>query len=289
MNSKQYKIIAGTLVALLAITLFSFYSYHQYSSKLIEEKKGEIKSKNLKIENLSSRITSLKSKIENLSLEKENLKEEKSLLEDQIDQLKRNISSLSNKIKDFKEIISSLEEELKKYEFRKTNYSLLAINSDGEGEVFHFETRVISGDGDVSVIVNDVEFKHDTQSSVRRAWYVAGEKTEKNISLYDASIEIEYKKESILSVKGGSGGAPFTLALYAALKNKTIDQNIYLTGTIESDGSIGKVGEVEKKARIAREKGGQKILVPEGEYVSVSGINVEEVSDIEEVINIALN
>ena len=66
-------------------------------------------------------------------------------------------------------------------------------------------------------------------------------------------------------IAGPSAGAPLAVSIIAALENKTLDSETMITGTISSDGTIGRVGAIAQKAAIAKEEGAKKFLVPEGQ------------------------
>ena len=68
-------------------------------------------------------------------------------------------------------------------------------------------------------------------------------------------------------VGGPSAGAAFTLATIAAIEKKAADPNTAITGTINSDGSIGQIGGVIEKATAAAEKGLELFVVPKGQRI----------------------
>jgi uncharacterized protein len=71
----------------------------------------------------------------------------------------------------------------------------------------------------------------------------------------------------IQAVDGPSAGAATTVATVAALENKTVKENVIITGTINEDGSIGPVGGIFAKAQAANEAGAELFLVPPGQSV----------------------
>ncbi|WP_455363440.1 S16 family serine protease, partial [[Eubacterium] cellulosolvens] len=80
----------------------------------------------------------------------------------------------------------------------------------------------------------------------------------------DAILTVRASEE-VDVVDGQSAGAAITIAILAALMNQTVKQGVYMTGTINSDGSIGAVGGIAAKALAAAEKGSERFLVPEGQ------------------------
>jgi PDZ domain-containing secreted protein len=59
---------------------------------------------------------------------------------------------------------------------------------------------------------------------------------------------------------------------------------VLLTGTIQQDGSVGKIGGLESKTDAAAEFGADTMLVPEEQEFWHPSIDVVGVSDIDEVM-----
>jgi uncharacterized protein len=73
-------------------------------------------------------------------------------------------------------------------------------------------------------------------------------------------------------VEGPSAGAAMTIATIAAIQNKTISQSFSITGTIEEDHSIGKVGEIFAKVKAAADSGVSLFLIPSGQAEQIQYI-----------------
>ncbi|MFP3946452.1 MAG: S16 family serine protease [Archaeoglobaceae archaeon] len=83
-----------------------------------------------------------------------------------------------------------------------------------------------------------------------------------------------YTIEATSPIVGGpSAGGVMTIATMAALQNLTISEDIYMTGMIYPDGSIGAVGGIPSKLRAAADRGADTFLIPQGQRTVV----VEEV------------
>ncbi|MDR0899553.1 MAG: PDZ domain-containing protein [Lactobacillaceae bacterium] len=80
-------------------------------------------------------------------------------------------------------------------------------------------------------------------------------------------------KVNIGEIGGPSGGMMFTLQLYSQLANIDLKKgrNISGTGTIESDGSIGEIGGIDKKILAAKKAGSTIFLTP---YIKPTKSNV---------------
>ena len=72
------------------------------------------------------------------------------------------------------------------------------------------------------------------------------------------------------AVEGPSAGAALALVTIAALEDRQLNPNVMITGTVKSDGSIGKVGDVFSKAKAAKEFNATTLLVPIGQSVKTN-------------------
>jgi len=139
-----------------------------------------------------------------------------------------------------------------------------AVDSEGNGVVTRLKVEEKPGEGRVLVDINQLLFWIDTQESIRVAQRVAQNYTQLDLS----KVDLIYAIEANASVIGGpSAGAALTIATIALLENKTLRQDVMITGTIEPDGSIGPVGGIIAKAEAAKEAGIKLFLVPEGQAV----------------------
>jgi len=68
-------------------------------------------------------------------------------------------------------------------------------------------------------------------------------------------------------VDGPSAGAAITVAVIAAIRNQTLRRDVFISGTMNPDQTIGPVGGLNHKALAAAEKGATIFLVPKGQSV----------------------
>lgn len=102
-----------------------------------------------------------------------------------------------------------------------------------------------------------------------------------SVTTYDVDPEVKFHFEK--NESGPSAGLITTLSIYDQLTkgNLTKGKLIAGTGTIEADGSIGQIGEVEYKLLGAVDGGAQVFLVPAGEnYQDCKKMKKEENLDI---------
>lgn len=183
-------------------------------------------------------------------------------------------------------------------------------NQNGVGTVLR--VQAVKGSGKTLVEIGNLLFWADTQSSIRTARDVAENIT--GISL--DNVDLIYSVDANASVIGGpSAGAALTIATIAAIQGKKPRADVMITGTINHDGTIGPIGDVLQKAKVAKANRANLFLVPllhSGEIVyetrdycrnfggtqfctqetypkrvdvsSEAGIEVKEVQDIEEAM-----
>jgi len=137
-----------------------------------------------------------------------------------------------------------------------------AVDDQGNGVVTALDVQVSPGSGKILTNIDKLFFWVDTQNSIRKATKVAQDITGKDISKYDIVYTV---RANASVIEGGSAGAALTIATIAGLQNKTINNSVIITGTIEEDGTIGPIGEVVAKAIGSKEAGASLFLVPKGQ------------------------
>ncbi len=143
-----------------------------------------------------------------------------------------------------------------------TSIYVPAVDEEGSGVVTSLDVQVSPGSGKILTNIDKLFFWVDTQNSIRKATKVAEDITGKDISKYDIVYTV---RANASVIEGGSAGAALTIATIAGLQNKTINNSVMITGTIEEDGTIGPIGEVVAKAIGAKEVGASLFLVPIGQ------------------------
>lgn len=165
-------------------------------------------------------------------------------------------------------------------------YILGVIDDKGIGIPLEIELR--NGIGRVLIDVGDIILEKDVQSTARTAFAMADVKSKGNLAEKDASIRIVNPFKRPISISGMSSGAIMTMGLISLGKNQTLRTGVMITGTINGDGSIGRVSYIKQKAEAAKELNASIMLVPDGQKVSVYGIELIEISNIEEAMEYML-
>jgi len=160
-----------------------------------------------------------------------------------------------------------------------TTIPIVAVYSVARGFRVEYHGVVMEADvelqeGSGRILVNTVpRIGIDIQTSARTAVLVAEAVTGISLSSTDVILTITAGQEAEI-VDGPSAGAAITTALIASITETELTEGVYMTGTINSDGTIGPVGGIPEKAIAAAENGAQTFLVPEGQGTIVIHVPV---------------
>lgn len=230
--------------------------------------------------------------ISTLSAISENQKQTIALLEQNVSRLEQNLSLTEKSLKNETQTKRSLEKEIINLNMvAKSDYAVMAVDENDKGHLIPLEIIIKSGKGNLFLNVANVLVDETLQSSAQTAIFVAREVSRKSLSDKDVLVNIEAPvQEQKVSISGGSAGAAMTLAAMAAMQDKTIRNDVFITGTIREDHTIGRIGAPRAKALAAKESGAVMFLVPAGQASEVGdvGIEVREVATIEEAASYAL-
>lgn len=146
--------------------------------------------------------------------------------------------------------------------------NILAVTEgDGEGVLGKVIVSIVPGNGNLLLNVGPF-VEPDTQSETMTALAVAETYARKNIGQNDVIVSFSVPEEIGL-VGGPSAGAATAVALVAALENRTVRDDVALTGTVDERGTIGPVGGILEKAQAAEQHNLRTLLVPEGELIVI--------------------
>jgi len=134
-----------------------------------------------------------------------------------------------------------------------------AVDEEGNGLTTVLTVQIIPGEGRVLANIDKMLFWTDTQNSIRTSSRVASNITGINLSQYDIIYTIA---TNATSVEGPSAGTALTIATIAAIQKRGIDTKVMITGAINPDGTIGPVGQILTKAKVAKDVGARLLLVP---------------------------
>lgn len=234
----------------------------------------------------------LDERINALSTVSENQKEIIVRLEQNNTRLAQNLSGTEYLLKNETETRKKLEKEITNLTtVAKSDFAVLAVDENNKGHLIPLQVIIKSGNGNLFLNVANVLVDETLQSSAQTAVLVAREISRKSLSDKDVLINIEAQAQvQKISISGGSAGAAMTLATIAALQDRTLRKDVYITGTINEDHTIGLIGGAREKALAAKDNGAVLFLVPQGQAGDVGnvGIEVKEVATIEDAVRLAI-
>jgi uncharacterized protein len=258
---------------------------------VIAVQKQEVDSKNAQLEELNEEIAAKSGEIDSLGAELSARGEELAVLQNQAQRLQEEIALLQSKIKSDEQYVASLSKQLTLTEqsakrVKISHYSLAVINSE-RGIVFPIEVELInSGTGAISVDVSNVQYEDAFQSAVRTAAAVASEYTGVPMSDKDIIVRIieDQPEGELATIDGSSAGALITGMIVAGLTDSQVNDKVLLTGTINPNGTVGRVGSIEEKTEAALDFGAVMLLVPASQEFDSDKIVVVGVLDIDDVV-----
>ncbi|MBI3032596.1 hypothetical protein HYY69_03915 [Candidatus Woesearchaeota archaeon] len=179
---------------------------------------------------------------------------------------------------------------------QKGHMKLLAVSEGGNmtGSIADLYLEIKEGSGRTYIDTYPLT-KIDAQLSTRFAKDVACDFLEIDCSDKDFFYQINANS---LIIGGPSAGASLTVLTISLLDNVPLNENIAMTGTINSGGVIGSVGGLKEKIQAASQYGISKVLIPKGkrnitednitvdllEFGKEHGIEVAEVLTLEEAM-----
>jgi ATP-dependent Lon protease len=215
-----------------------------------------------------------------------------SQLESNITNLRGNLSRTEELLRNETQRRQNLEEEIINLTaVTRSDYWVIGVDENEVGHVIPLEVIIKEGKGNLFLNVANVLVDESMQSSAQTAIRVAREVTRTSLTDKDVLINIKSPaQEGQLTISGGSAGGAIAIAAIAAMMGKPPLEDVLMTGTINTDHSIGKIGAPRAKGIAARENGAKLFLVPSGQNGEVGdiGIEVKEVRTIEEAVKYAI-
>ncbi|MFA5360941.1 MAG: S16 family serine protease [archaeon] len=158
--------------------------------------------------------------------------------------------------------------------------NIFAVTEDNKGMAAELIMQTIQGTGKSAFITSNSLVGKDTQTTGNIAIQIAQKET--SVMLVDKDLIFDIRANAS-EVDGPSAGAAMALLAYSMFSEKPLQEGIGLTGTINSDGSIGMVGGVGAKAVAASKIGIKLFMIPLGEAVAdiVDGKNFDTVNLLE--------
>ena len=174
----------------------------------------------------------------------------------------------------------------------------LAVHGANTGILLEIEVsaiRVAKGSGEIRItgVIDQEEMGGGGRTVRRRS--MAKESAENAITVlrrmmstspFDFDIHINFPGG--LPIDGPSAGVSMAVAIYSALTNNPVDNNIAMTGEVSIRGLIKPVGGVPAKVEAALKAGAKGVIIPEENYQNIfnkiEGIEIIPVRTLEQAI-----
>jgi uncharacterized protein len=207
----------------------------------------------------------------------EDLNQQVSLFEKQSAEIQEKLNSV---VLEKDQIIKSQRPEIKAISDSSKSITAVAVRpiiiTDGFFQDVRYEGTVMSITVDIRngtglVLVNtEIPTGVDFQTSAKTAVQAAQEYTDANISNKDIIFSITAKNnDELQAVDGQSAGMAMTVLLVMEIEDRSINDKVLLTGTIQPDGSIGPIGGVAEKADAAGKYDADTFIVPNGQAITL--------------------
>ncbi|MFH1750639.1 MAG: hypothetical protein ABH863_03090 [Candidatus Micrarchaeota archaeon] len=147
-----------------------------------------------------------------------------------------------------------------------TTIAIPAIDGNGMGTLAEIRVSISDGSGKMAIKANrgTLAISPETLESVRNAFDAANRYSGNRF----AAKDVQYEFGSTLGViSGGSGGAAIAIATIAGLEGNRIVPGILITGSMDKEGKIERVGFILEKAAALNGTEYGTLLVPIGESV----------------------
>jgi len=170
---------------------------------------------------------------------------------------------------------------------KSTTVHALAVTDTGEGEIININVTLLwPGDGEVYISSSPLPIAQGGTfiTSSKLALLVASNLANVNYRNYTVLIKPEHK---VLEIGGPSASAYITVAIYSLITNRTLRNDVTMTGLILPDGLIGPVGGIPAKVKAAVSHGFKIILIPyvcKFEVKNMTNAKIYAVIDVRDAI-----
>lgn len=216
--------------------------------------------------NLKSQLEYYKAQNKNLTRQIEGLESKLEILQKQLEYYRKQVNYYLSKVK---------SKNVSQTVFGSSTFNIVAVRVVQTG-FFEYVYQGVTLKGLVElrpgkgqIFVNtQPKIGIDLQTSVRTATLVAENVTSTYLGKVDVTLTI-MAEEEVEVVDGPSAGAAITCAIISAIKGEELNPHVYITGTINPDGTIGPVGGILQKALAAAKRGAKVFLVPKDQSMVI--------------------
>lgn len=141
---------------------------------------------------------------------------------------------------------------------------IVAVAGDDRGVVGELNLRLIPGNNDILINANPF-LEPDVQYAIKKAVTYAESRDPDYKFDKDFVFNFNFSSPRADLIGGESAGAAAAILTIAALEGKDLKDDAVITGTIDEDGSVGRVGGVLEKTKAVSASGYKNFLIPTGQ------------------------
>ena len=153
---------------------------------------------------------------------------------------------------------------------------VLTVN-EGKGEVYWLEIESRPGDGRL-YLDSALFFDNPAHGELRLVFGLL--QAERDLLIRNAEPPAGAATHCLC---GPSLGLVLYLGMVAALHDRPVPEGVFVTGTVDQNGKVLPVGGLAEKMRAVLEQA-HRFIVPAGQGLPLAGIEVVEVSTVEEAV-----
>ena len=315
-SSRVAVAVSVALIAAIASAVFMIVVYIDQSSELAEKsqlvlsqeqeilaarqavaaQREELGAKNAELAQAQSELAAtsqeLNAALQSLQEESNNavlLEAEISILSERADLLHAESTALQSKIAADEKRIAELTRASTATDRITISHFGLGVDQNNEGIVFPVRVMIIeSGSGILSVDINNVQYEPGFQAAVRAAAMAAAKYSGENLAGKDIIVRFSPDGSPVggelVKVDGSSAGAVIAAMIAAGLSDTQLDNSILVTGSINEEGTVGRIGSLQQKLDAAQAFGADAVLVPKAQEFESEDTLVIGVSDLDELM-----
>ena len=150
----------------------------------------------------------------------------------------------------------------------------------GQPVAIRLRIDAVPGDGEILLLFKDVVYGSDFQLSIDRAdqWVRAFHPG--LLDKLNLVVSIHHDFHGAIFLEGDSLGAALAVAMLAAVDGRKIIPDVLITGTLQSDGTLGKVTYIREKAEMAATLKAKILLVPSGQKIDWPGLRTIDIKSL---------
>ena len=137
------------------------------------------------------------------------------------------------------------------------------------------------GNGEIFLMSKNALYGVDFQLSITQSDHWVNAYRANILDKWNLVITIHHGFQGPILLEGESLGASLAVAILAAVEGRAIKPGVLITGTLQTDGSLGKVTYIREKAEMAEALKVKLLLVPPTQKLDFPELSIIEVPSLD--------